>query len=90
MSSEYTASPLVEFKPADMLHVLNEKDIIISNGTLNLQHTFVANFPTFYVTYSRIPIRTIKKETREESIRKWQNQWEETTKEAIIKEFFFF
>jgi len=30
----------------------------------------------------------IKKETREESIRKWQNQWEETTRGAIIKEFF--
>jgi P2-related tail formation protein len=29
-------------------------------------------------------------ETREESIRKWQNQWEETTKRAITKEFFFF
>jgi hypothetical protein len=41
-----------------------------------------------YVTYSRIPKSTIKKETREESIRKWQNQWEETTKGAITKEFF--
>jgi hypothetical protein len=40
-----------------------------------------------YVTYSRIPKSTIKKETREESIRKWQNQWEETTKGAITKEF---
>jgi len=29
-----------------------------------------------------------KKETQEESIRKWQNQWEETTKGAITKEFF--
>jgi len=29
-----------------------------------------------------------KKETREESIRKWQNQREETTKGAITKEFF--
>ena len=40
------------------------------------------------VTYSRIPKSAIKKETREESIRKWQNQWEETTKGAITKEFF--
>jgi hypothetical protein len=29
-----------------------------------------------------------KKETWEEIIRKWQNQWEETTKGAITKEFF--
>jgi hypothetical protein len=41
-----------------------------------------------YVTYSRIPKSAIKKETREESIRKWQSQWEETTKGAISKEFF--
>jgi len=27
-----------------------------------------------YVTYSRIPKSAIKKETREESIRKWQSQ----------------
>jgi hypothetical protein len=33
-----------------------------------------------YVTYSRIPKSTIKKETREESIRKWQKQWKETKK----------
>jgi hypothetical protein len=41
-----------------------------------------------YVTHSRIPKSTIKKETQEESIRKWQNQWEETTKGSITKEFF--
>ena len=41
-----------------------------------------------YVTYGRIPKSAIKKETREESIRKWQNQWEETIKGAITKEFF--
>ena len=29
-----------------------------------------------------------KNETREESTRKWQNQWEETTKVAMTKEFF--
>jgi ribonuclease HI len=40
------------------------------------------------VTYSRIPKSAIKKDTREESIRKRQNQWEETTKGAITKEFF--
>jgi len=28
-----------------------------------------------------------KKETKEESIRKWQSQWEETKKGAITKEF---
>jgi hypothetical protein len=42
----------------------------------------------YYVTYSRIPKSAIKKEPREESIRKWQSQWEETTKGAITKEFF--
>jgi hypothetical protein len=31
---------------------------------------------------------TIKKETRQESIKKWQNQWKETTKGTITKEFF--
>jgi hypothetical protein len=41
-----------------------------------------------YVTYSRIPKNTIIKETREESIKKWQNQWKETTKETVTKEFF--
>jgi hypothetical protein len=30
----------------------------------------------------------IKKDTQKESIRKWQRQWEETTKGAITKEFF--
>ena len=30
----------------------------------------------------------IIKETREESIRKWQNQWAETTMGEITKEFF--
>ena len=38
--------------------------------------------------YSTIPKSAIKRETREESIRKWQNQWEETNKGAITKEFF--
>jgi hypothetical protein len=41
-----------------------------------------------YVTYSRIPRSAIKKDTRKESIRKWQRQWEETTKGAITNEFF--
>jgi len=41
-----------------------------------------------YVTYSRIPKSAIKKEIRGKSIRKWQNEWEETTKGAITKEFF--
>jgi hypothetical protein len=35
-----------------------------------------------------IPKCAIKNDTRKESIRKWQNQWEETTKGAITKEFF--
>jgi hypothetical protein len=34
------------------------------------------------------PRSAIKKDTRKESIRKWQRQWEETTKGAITKEFF--
>ena len=41
-----------------------------------------------YVAYSRIPKRAMKKDTRNESIRKWQSQWEETTKGAITKEFY--
>jgi ribonuclease HI len=41
-----------------------------------------------HVTYSRIAKSAIKKEVRKESIRKWQTQWEETTKGAITKEFF--
>jgi hypothetical protein len=41
-----------------------------------------------YVTYSRIPRSAIIKVTQKESIRKWQRQWEETTKGAITKEFF--
>ena len=42
----------------------------------------------YYVTYSRIPKSAIKRETREESIRKWQSQREEPTRGAITKEFF--
>ena len=42
----------------------------------------------YYVTYSRTPKSAIKKDTRNESIRKWQSQREETTKGAITKEFF--
>jgi len=44
----------------------------------------------YYVTYSRIIKSAIKKDTRKESIRKWQSQWEETTKGEITKEFSFF
>jgi ribonuclease HI len=40
------------------------------------------------VTYSRIPKSAIKKDTRKESVGKWQRQWEETKKAAITKEFF--
>jgi len=42
----------------------------------------------YHVTYSRIPKGTIKKDTRKESMRKWQSQREETTKGVITKEFF--
>ena len=41
----------------------------------------------YYVTYRRITKKVIKIDTRKESVRKWQNQWEETTKGAITKEF---
>jgi hypothetical protein len=37
--------------------------------------------------YSRLK-KPYKKDTRKESIRKWQSQWEETKKGAITKEFF--
>ena len=40
------------------------------------------------VTYRRIPKSAVKEATRNESIRKWQREWEETTKGAITKEFF--
>ena len=40
------------------------------------------------VTYRRIPKSAIKRDIRKESIRKWQRQWEDTTKGAITKEFF--
>jgi len=40
------------------------------------------------VTYSRTTKSAIKKDTRKESIRKWLNHWEETTKGAITKNFF--
>jgi ribonuclease HI len=39
----------------------------------------------YYVTYRRISKSAIKKDTRKESIRKWQRQWKETTKGAITK-----
>jgi len=42
-----------------------------------------------HTTYSRIPKSAIIKDNRKESIRNWQRQWEETTKGAITKEFFF-
>jgi len=42
----------------------------------------------YYVTYSRTPKSAIKKDTQKESTRKWQSQWEETTKGAITKESF--
>jgi hypothetical protein len=41
-----------------------------------------------HATYSRIPKSAIIKDNWKESIRKWQRQWEETTKAAITKEFF--
>jgi hypothetical protein len=42
----------------------------------------------YYVTYGMIPKSAVKKDTRKESIRKWQSQWEETREGAITKEFF--
>ena len=42
----------------------------------------------YQVTYSRIPKSAIKKDNRKARIRKWQSQWEETTKGVITKDFF--
>jgi len=42
----------------------------------------------YNVPYSRIPKCTIINNNRKESIRKWQRQWEEITKVAIVEEFF--
>jgi len=39
----------------------------------------------YHVTRSRIGKERNKKDNRKESIRKWQNQWEETTKTAIMQ-----
>jgi transcriptional accessory protein Tex/SPT6 len=39
-------------------------------------------------TCSRMPKSAIKSDNREQSIRKWQSQWKETTKWAVTKEFF--
>jgi ribonuclease HI len=36
-------------------------------------------------TYSRLPKCAIIRDNRQQSIRKWQRQWEETTKGAITK-----
>jgi hypothetical protein len=41
----------------------------------------------YCVTDSRIP-KSVIKDTRKESIRKWQSRWEETTKGAITKDIF--
>jgi hypothetical protein len=38
--------------------------------------------------YSRIPKCAIKRDNRQQIIRKWQRQWEETTKGVITKQFF--
>jgi hypothetical protein len=45
----------------------------------------VANFMLITVGAHNINIKT---DTWKESLRKWQRQWEETTKGAINKEFF--
>jgi hypothetical protein len=42
----------------------------------------------YYVTHSRIPKSAMKNNILKESVRKWQRQWEETTKGAITKELF--
>jgi len=41
----------------------------------------------YNVTYSRIPKSAIENDTRKESTRKWQSQWEETAKGVITKGF---
>jgi ribonuclease HI len=41
-----------------------------------------------YETYSRLPKCAIKMDNRQQSIKKWQRQWEETTKGGVTKEFF--
>jgi hypothetical protein len=58
---------------------------IYGNGSANLLAKEATQ--NHYLTYSRIPKSAIKKEIWEESIRKWQNQWEETTKRAITEVF---
>ena len=39
--------------------------------------------------YFLSPVKNLLMDTRKESIRKWQSQWEETTNRAITKDFFF-
>ena len=40
------------------------------------------------ITYNRIPICEIVQQLREESLKKWQTQWDRTTKASTTKEFF--
>jgi len=41
------------------------------------------------ICYSTFPRSEIKHQEREISIKKWQQLWENTTKETATKEFFF-
>ena len=38
--------------------------------------------------YTRIPKSTLRRELRDYSVTKWQNEWDITTKGAITKNFF--
>jgi len=38
--------------------------------------------------YKRIPKSVVKRELEEESVRKWQRNWTQTTKGSITKEYF--
>jgi len=40
------------------------------------------------ITYNRIPICEIVQQSREESLKEWQTQWDRTTKASTTKEFF--
>jgi hypothetical protein len=40
------------------------------------------------VCYSRIPKSAVQSELRDQSVTKWQNEWDYTTKGAITKTFF--
>jgi len=47
-----------------------------------------AKYETMIESYKRVPKRVVARELEEESIRKWQREWTQTTKGRTTEEFF--